>query len=58
MGRGKVYTEEEKRQRKRESQRRYYHDNKAGYEKRAIKYWAKKLTEAGYTVIAPGGGDR
>lgn len=55
MGRAKVYTEEERRQRKREAQRRYYHANKTGYEKRALKFWAKKLIEAGYTVIAPGG---
>ena len=58
MGRRKIYTEEELRSRKRDAQRRYYHENKAEFEKRAIKYWVKKLTKAGYTVIAPGGGDR
>lgn len=55
MGRRKIYTEEERKERKREAQRRYYHANKDGYEKRGLRYWAKKLESAGYTVIAPGG---
>lgn len=55
MGRVKVYTEEERRQRKREAQRRYYRDNKNTYQRAQMRHWIKKLTEAGYTVIAPGG---
>ena len=56
MGRRKIYTEEERKERKREAQRRYYRDNKSGYQKRALKYWARMLENAGYTVIPPGGG--
>lgn len=55
MGRRKVYTDDELRQRQREAKRRYYRKNKAVYEKNAIKYWAKRLVKAGYTVIPPGG---
>lgn len=55
MGRTKVYTDDELRQRKREAKKRYYRANKAVYEKNAMKYWAKKLAKAGYTVIPPGG---
>lgn len=55
MGRAKVYTDDELRQRKREAQKRYYRSNKAAYEKNAMKYWAKRLAKAGYTVIPPGG---
>ena len=55
MGRRKMYTEEESRNRRREAERRYYREHKDGFEKRAMKHWIKKLTQAGYTVIAPGG---
>ena len=55
MGRKKLYTDDELRQRKREAKKRYYRKNKDVYEKNAIKYWAKRLAKAGYTVIPPGG---
>lgn len=55
MGRRKMYTEEESRNRKREAQRRYYKENKSTYQRAQMRHWIKKLTKAGYTVIAPGG---
>ena len=53
--RSKYANEEERRAAKREYFKRYRAATKKQVEGTQFKYWAKKLRQAGWTVIEPGG---
>lgn len=58
MSRTRIYSDEERSERRRECNRRYYAKNHVAYEKSQIKYWINKLKKKGYTVIEPGGTEK
>ena len=58
MSRPRIFTDEERIERRREYNRRYFEKNHDAFEKSQIKYWINKLRKKGYTVIEPGGTEK